>query len=103
MRESRAAAVSKMRRQNAAGVPAPPSRKSRPPRPFAQDLPRAASRFCSTHLPSRISRIPLKTKDRATLYPSQTEKPFSRESAALSAREAQLRKALGVVSEAGKS
>ena len=76
MRESSATAVGVMRRQNVAGIPAPPSRILRPPRPFAQGSPRAASKIYSTLLPSRISGNSLKTNDRGTLYPSQNREAF---------------------------
>jgi hypothetical protein len=77
MRQSRAAALGAMCRQNAAGVHSPPSWSLRPPSPFAQDLPRPTAEICSTHLPSKINRIPLKTNHRATFYPSQNRRVLS--------------------------
>lgn len=74
MRQNRAMAPGAVWRQDAAGVPAPPLRSLRPPRPLARNWRRAFARACSTHPPSRINRNSLKTDDRGTLYPSQNRR-----------------------------
>lgn len=80
MRRSGATALGTTRWQDAAELTPLPRRVSGLRAPFAQDSTRVFSKVCSKHLPSRIKRNLLKTKDRVTLYPSQyREVLFSRE------------------------